>query len=128
MDLAAFRASLSAAKPPRLEPGPARAVARRARATGTARMTPRRPTRAARATGCTPICIARRATPATPPIGTAARASRSAEPHSTPAIVRGVPESRTPSRGDLKLAKLRSSGRAAASSDVLGAERKTRDM
>ena len=35
------------------------------------------------ATGSTPICIARKATPATPPIGTVAPVSRSAEPRST---------------------------------------------
>src|SRR6202521_1927816 len=48
------------------------------RATGMARTMPRKPTKAARAAGSPPICIERKATPGTPPTGTAAPKSPSA--------------------------------------------------
>ena len=80
MDIEAFRASLAAAGP---SPTPCARFGSTRAAIGTVRMTRRRATRAERETGCTPICIARRATPATPLIGIAARASRFAELHST---------------------------------------------
>ncbi len=82
MDLAAFRASLRAVAPPaELAPAVA-ALCGTPRATGTARTRWRRPTRAALATGSTPISTARKATPATPATGTAAPANRRAAPAS----------------------------------------------
>jgi hypothetical protein len=83
MDIEAFRASLNAAEPPRDMRDALRALWFDAREIGTARTMPHRLTRAEPATGCTPICIARRATPATPPTGIVARRSPFADRRST---------------------------------------------
>ena len=83
MDIAAFRASLDAAEPPPALSQALRALWLDARGNWDGAHDPRRRTRAGQGTGCTPICIARRATPATPPTGIGARASRSAKRRST---------------------------------------------
>jgi hypothetical protein len=82
MDLAAFRASFGLASPPDLSPA-LRALWLDARGDWDGAHEAAQVDEGGAVIGSTPICIARRATPATPPIGTAARASRSAELRST---------------------------------------------
>ena len=84
-------------------------------AIGPARTKPHRRTRAGMAIGSTPTCIARKATPATPPIGTAAPASRSPERRST----------RNGRRSPARCSRVTAGGRPSSLSDMRFSQRAT---